>query len=277
LLTAILSEEPTTSVEDFGRNGLAHVRIGERDFEDAEELVVSGRLASFEPVRPLHQGTRSKNRIGLVVVPDEDSTRSVWAESKLEKTHIINQLWAYSPQAIATQPLTLEWELTPGTSLRHTPDFLIEYTDGRRCLFDVRHIEMWNQRFAVHALLTEAWCQSREIEYWVLAAMPDQRKTNLLNLHQVSDLDHSGREMSLRLLSALSNPHSLSYVARAHGGFSSVVAPLRHLMWRRQLVFDIDAPVRSSTWVVSGETDPKCDSFSFHADHVRLVVLEREE
>lgn len=266
-------EEDTPPSGGPGVWGFARVRVNKQDVTDAEEWVTSGPLTSLEPVRVPQQGPRSTNRIGLLAVADGDSNRFVWTESKNEKAHIINHIWSACPRAIVSQPVELDWELEPGTRIRHTPDLLIESDAGTRDLIDVKRRKKWDWDFAVQALLTEQWCTARDIGYIVLDDLPTQRVVNQRNLFQAIEVTSRDADLAEEILVAFDEPHSFARVADEFGGFRKAAPPLRHLMWHRRLQFDIDKPIRASTWAVAGETDPRSETFTFGADSVRRDAL----
>lgn len=259
-------------VLSLAREGRARVRVGGHVLDDGEDWIAYRPLSSVEHVRVPHQGSRSSNRISLLTVPDGDSTRHIWMESKAEKAHCMNALWAYRPVSVMSQPTTLQWKLEAGTSIEHTPDLLLEDPDGQRHMFDVKRASMFNMDFAVQVRLTEAWCHARGLTYSVLGEMPAQRVRNLVNLHHAANVSETYRERGARLLEQVEEPHSVAWIAQSFGGFSQVGPALRHLLWRRSLIFDINSPLRLSTWLEAGESPRNDDSFTYNAGDVTEIV-----
>ena len=231
---------------------------------------------SIDPARRPTQGPRSVNRIHLVALGGVDGLTQVWAESNLERQHLVNLAWMGPPVAVATQPCLLTWRTSDDRYVVHYPDMLVEHADGHRWLCDVRPTGRWDNQFVLKCLLTAAWCARQGIGYRVWADMPPARMVNLFALQRYKSVSGQVREQADRLEALLTEPHSIAGLKSLLGGNDKVIEPLRHLMWHRRVHFDINSVVRGSTWLLSGPTDPLADAFTLTADDLLLCARGTE-
>jgi hypothetical protein len=252
----------------IGQQGLAVVDLLGSQIEDDGDTLVHAPLTSVAAARRPVQGPRAENRIHLVSVEDRDKRRHVWAESGLEKAHLMNLRWLRDVGDLLAQPACLSWQTSEQRWVTHWPDFLAERADGTRVLYDVKAMDGWNERFALQAGLTAAWCRARGLGYRVLAEMPRQRVENLRVLQMHHEVSSAQETRGRAVLEALREPHSVAGLAHLFGSLREVAVPLQYLMWHGRIRFDINRAIRGSTWIVAGTPDPLEEAFTFSASDV---------
>jgi hypothetical protein len=205
-------------------------------------------LDGCEPVRRFSWGRRQRHRPGLQFMV---STGRLHGFESLEERSLLLALdFTGMVEEVLPQPFLLRFGTPAGQFRRHVPDFLAEFGDGSRWLFDVRPAALVEEEdatcfaAAAEAALEAGWRYS-VVAGWrphVLAAvdaMSAQRR----------DLDDrlGLQDCLLRAVSAGSAAFGdlvaaapLPAVARAHA---------LHLLWRRRLGVDLSRPLGDTSLV----------------------------
>lgn len=244
-----------------------------REVKDTGQALTSGAVHDLQAVRRPTQGSEATNRISLRPMPDGLTTRFVWAESTLEWWHLLQLQWSGVAAAFVTQPALFEWELPARKRIRHFPDFLFVDHEGHRHIRDVKSQRDWHKpQFVVKTLLMDHWCSLHGISYGVLADFPEIWRTNLSHLRMFRDLTIDGESALQQVIQLLQQgPSSVAGVRAASGRNPGALAALQHLMWWREVNFDVRAPLREYSRVSWGTPPSLNEEICFDTHEVWRV------
>ena len=93
---------------------------------------LNARLETGKPIRPIKPSQRSLT--GRVVVQGQ----AIAYESSLERAFLLGLSFDPSVQKVREQPLRLYYQDAAQKRRYYTPDFLVEYRNGRRILYEIK-------------------------------------------------------------------------------------------------------------------------------------------
>jgi len=202
------------------------------------------------PIRRGHNYQHRRNYEGLYWCAGTGS--HVWYESMTEYISLMYLDHTTMLTAVAAQPLCLVFE--DGT--RHYPDYFAALQSGRRILIDVKPHGRMDEVVRTQFDKTAAACRLIGWDYDVLHGLPTVPRHNLEWLaayrhpwNTPSDQDRS------RLLLFLAQPRELreAMTFLSPGGPAFAAHNVYHLMWSRDIDFELDAPLDWSTIVRSSD------------------------
>lgn len=168
-------------------------------------------------------------------------------ESHLERQWLTMFDFEADVTALAGQPMALEGGVS-GSFINHVPDLFVRFWDGRGLVVDVKNpVHVDDDKVIQLGALTRECCRQAGLDYRLVGAVDPQRWANVkwlagyqrtpaLGMDQVSDiLDRAQEPTPLRDLVATFDHPALGRVV------------VFHLMWKRQLRFDLDRPLRDAT------------------------------
>lgn len=197
--------------------------------------------------------TERENRTTLVVIKCE-SPYHVWAESLAERFHCWDLLLGLPDARLVTQVVRLSWA-DASLSLSHYPDILW-WQDDQRALIDVT---CGRQLTPVQTLaweLTARLCDDLGWRYEVRVPTSRQRAKNLGAIDFCTDTTPATVELARRIAREMPERASLWRIVRVyqHEPASPLHAVL-HLVGNGLLYFNLEEPLRASTWLTRTRED----------------------
>lgn len=194
-----------------------------------------------------------RNSIGRMCLPGAGpDPRSGWFESRNEQDNYRALLLERPVQAMATQPMRLEWPLAGGVR-SHVPDAVYRTRDGRLTLLDVtRRERLDNPRALAVFVLAQATARAIGWDYEVRVELEPQHQRNVSFIYS-----HRHRPDQLppgweHRLAAFPAESQLRDAARLLGSANNpAYAAVFHLVARRRLflplhhALTVDATVRT--------------------------------
>jgi hypothetical protein len=175
-------------------------------------------------------------------------------ESLLEREYL---MWAdFEPDivAVAAQPLALLWPRGTTGSKSHVPDFFVRFSNGDGRLVDVRHPHRVDQA-AAQFNLTRDVCAEVGWDYEVFTGLDPLIEQNVRWLagyrqDRCAPADDAFTAITSCFAHPLQLGHGVHRVARSTGASKDLVlANVLHLLWRRQLTANLNAPLSLETEV----------------------------
>lgn len=202
------------------------------------------------PIRRAYNYQHRRNYEGLYWCAGTGS--HVWYESMTEYTSLMYLDHKMMLTAVAAQPLCLVFE--DGTM--HYPDYFATLQSGRRILIDVKPHERMDDVVRAQFDKTATACRLIGWDYDVLHGLQTVPRHNLewLSAYRHPWNAPSGEDRS-RLLLFLAQPRELReammFLSPAEPAFAT--HNVYHLMWSRDIDFELDAPLDWSTIVRSSD------------------------
>lgn len=155
----------------------------------------------------------------------------------------------FDPQTVgmASQPLEFHGA-DPDGEWRHVPDIFVRRADGSAQLVDVKnpgHHDRDDVRRQVRR--TQAACSGLGWGYRFVGAITPQHWRNISWLAAYRRPLHAGTDLVPRILALTAKPVTLAELLSFLDEPAIVLPVIFHLCWKRQLTFDLDAPMRQTT------------------------------
>ena len=172
----------------------------------------------------------------------------IWHESMEEYAALMWLDYSSAVNAIAPQPMCLYF----ADGSRHVPDYFLRYSDGTQALYDVRPLNLVDEKFEVQVEHTREMCTRIGWDYSVFMGMDVVPQMNLEWLATYRDVWCEPSDVVARALNNfLRSPRRIADVAQYLDGAN----PSRHMhsifnqIWHQSIVFDPHIPLNWDTIV----------------------------
>lgn len=207
---------------------------------------VGSLFASF-PNRPVRKAFKYRDQMNFHGhYWFEDVQRHVWHESMAEYAVLMLLDHMLTVQAIAEQPFRVAFR----SGLTHVPDYLLELTSGHWVVVDVHMDELMTGPDQERLDETQRVCDELGWKYLRFGSLAPIK---VWNLEMLARYRHRRFEPSAQLAAKILR------TARDHPTFGELrlalatdrpgelIPAVTHLMWRRAILLDLDAPFDDST------------------------------
>lgn len=221
------------------RDSQGRVRSSVAD-ERCRGLDLGTAQRSREPVKYQHR----RNYEGYYACAG--TGQSIWYESMTEYSALMQLDHEYQLAQVASQPFCI---LFPDNS-RHYPDFFAVHASGQQCVYDVRPMELIDDRASTQFEKTGRLCERIGWAYEVLHGVRGVQRHNLEWLagyrHQYVAPEST---VAVRILEAANQAISLAELASILDRElpTRVIPAIYHLMWTGQLGFNECIPISWDT------------------------------
>ncbi|GGM03890.1 hypothetical protein GCM10010129_54290 [Streptomyces fumigatiscleroticus] len=173
-------------------------------------------------------------------------------ESWLERDHVMRLDFDRQVAAVVSQPFRLSWRVE-GRRRRvsHTPDYFVRHRHGTVLVVDVRPDERIDPEDAAKFAATATACAQVGWGYQRLGVMAPMLAANLRWLAGYRHPRVMREAVAFGLRSAFAEGQGLLKGARVVGDPIAVLPVLFHLLWRQDLVVDLESTLLSAASVVS--------------------------
>ena len=142
---------------------------------------------------------------------------------------------------VAAQPMWLHWtQRSSGRRVRHAPDFFARRADGSGVLIDVRPDDRIRPADAQVFAATARICARVGWDYQRVGELAPVRAANLRWLSGYRHPRCARRELMASLREVFASPTALTVGARRVGDPVAVLPVLFAMLWRGELVTDVD-------------------------------------
>ncbi|MFK0402000.1 TnsA-like heteromeric transposase endonuclease subunit [Microbacterium sp. NPDC090225] len=174
----------------------------------------------------------------------------IWHESMLEHTGLMLIDHLREVRSVTAQPFLIQF--ADGTT--HVPDYLVLGRDGTRSIFDMHLRALTSEADERAFAATERVCDSLGWEHIVMDQLADVTAWNLEMLaryrHPMFEPDVDVQDKILALARETRRFGDLRR-ALATDKPGELIPAITHLMWRRELVFDIEKPFTDLTLITA--------------------------
>jgi hypothetical protein len=180
--------------------------------------------------------------------------RRVGFESWVERGHLVALDFDPAVTAIVSQPFWLHWRTLAGKARRHSPDFFARLAGGGGLVIDSRPQGVADDGDREAFTVTARVC---ELLGWDYAVCGQMDPVVAVNHRWIAGYRHprcGEPAAQARLLDVFGPGLPLMEGAEAAGDPITMLPPLFHLMWRRELVADLSLVLshRSAVWRAGG-------------------------
>ncbi|WP_158297027.1 TnsA-like heteromeric transposase endonuclease subunit [Zhihengliuella sp. ISTPL4] len=150
--------------------------------------------------------------------------------------------------AVAAQPMLL----TFANGRNHVPDFLVTLCDGRRLLIDVHESRSTTEADAELFALTREMCARVGWDYEVVDRLDDIFRWNLEWMNRYHHPRYvPAADVRQRILSVAARARTFGELRKALATDrpGEHIPALAHLMWQREVLFDLHAPLEDTSRV----------------------------
>lgn len=175
--------------------------------------------------------------------------RHVGFESWLERDHVMLLDFDATIVGIASQPFWLTWQDEAGSTVSHCPDYFARRADGSALVVDCRPVERRPPLDAAKFDATAAACAELGWEFRLVGAADATRLANVHWLAGYRHPRHGSADVVSRLREVFDAPAPLMDAASRAGDPIAVLPVLFHMMWRKDLVCDLNVPMHAGTVV----------------------------
>jgi hypothetical protein len=204
----------------------------------------------FEEGRPVRRFPSRKGQRHLSGLWWSATTGAhVGFESWLERDHVMLLDFDASVVDIASQPFWLSWLDEAGSTVTHCPDYFARRTGDSAVVIDCRPVERRPATDAAKFDATAAACAELGWEYRLVGAADPVVLANVRWLAGYRHPRHEQAEVRAALREVFGAPTPLMDGAGTVGDPVAVLPGLFHLLWRGELVCDLNIPMRAATVV----------------------------
>lgn len=170
----------------------------------------------------------------------------VWHESMAEYTGLMLLDHMRSVRKVVAQPFVVRF--VDGST--HIPDYLVDNVNGMRTVVDVHLRTLTSEEDEKKFAATKELCDALGWEYLLMDRLPDIPAWNLEMMaryrHPMFTPDADVRD---RVLEAVDATHEYGRLRRSleTGKVGELVPAVMHMLWRRELIFDIELPFTDAT------------------------------
>lgn len=144
--------------------------------------------------------------------------------------------------AVAAQPMWLHWaDPASGRALRHAPDYFARRRDGAGVVIDVRPDGRIREQDAAVFAATARWCAQVGWTYRRVGELDQVRAANLRWLAGYRHPRYAVPGQAARLREVFTEPGPLMAGADTVGARVAVLPVLFGMLWRGELLADLDA------------------------------------
>lgn len=235
-----------------GRDGSLHEARAGRG-------VLHERLWEGKPIRTGVQYPNRGNQHGLYFWPR--TGEHVWYESALELACLVELDYAGQVLQVAAQPFRLLFRRAAAAGY-HDPDFFALHAGGDQVVYDVKPAKRIDVKARRRFDETDRVCALAGWRHEVLSELSTTRAANLAFLRPARlPRCHPPDGVFGRLLQVFGGGRPIGEGAAAMGGrHPALVMPhIKHLIWHRQLVVDLDEQLDFHTMAAAtGRTGSCC-------------------
>jgi hypothetical protein len=170
----------------------------------------------------------------------------VWYESLLERSSLLWLDFTSDIVAIASQPMQMHFP--DGTS--HYPDFLALHSDQRQVVYNVKPLKFIDAKAKAQFANAAALCKLAGWSHQVISARTPVETGNLDWLANFRQTRFAPTERAFtQLMDALVVPMAADAAALAmlYPGWTGALASIFHLAWNGNILFDLTAPISSTS------------------------------
>ena len=231
--------------------------VAEAEFIDADGAVRREPLSrcwnvAFErvlPVRRFASFRGQRNRPGWWWFATTGEL--VGHESWLERDRLMALDADPAVMAVAAQPMWLHWtDTASGRALRHAPDYFARRADGTGVVIDVRPDQRIGDRDAAVFAATAGFCAQAGWEYQRVGELGAVHAANLRWLAGYRHPRYAQPALVERLRAVFAEPAPLLAGAAAVGDPVAVLPVLFGMLWRGELIADLDTHRLAPTTLV---------------------------
>lgn len=206
------------------------------------------RFERARPARSFPKFREQRNFTGLYFSATMDA--HVGFESWLERD--VAMALDFDPHVVAfsSQPFWLFW-LQAGDRRQHPPDYFVRLADGTGLVIDVRPDDLIDPRDAEAFAATAAACAQVG---WAFRRTAGPEPIMRANLRWLAGYRHrrcDEQGVRGRLVAQFAEPQPMMAGALAAGDPITVLPVLFHLLWRHQLIADLQTSVLGTASLVS--------------------------
>ena len=210
---------------------------------------VTPRLKSAElhlalPARIGHQYRQRRNYSGKYVF--SQTGKALWYESMFELSALKLLDYSFDFVGLATQPMLLQFSRTRS----HYPDFFGLHRDGTQVVYDVRPLELIDERTTEIFEESRGFCAAIGWDYQIIAEVSRTLRGNLDLVASRRRARYAPTEdlrQTVLEFAAIKRPfHELhAHLSSSHPLAASSI--IYSMMWDRDLLFDMELPLTRST------------------------------
>lgn len=230
--------------EKFQRRVRWFAANGSEQTSSATPALKGAELHLALPARIGHQYRQRRNYSGKYVF--SQTGKALWYESMFELSALKFLDYSCDYKGLATQPMLLQF----AGSRSHYPDFFGLHRDGTQVVYDVRPLELIDERAEETFQETREFCAAIGWEYEVISELPQALRGNLDLLasrrHSRYAPAEDLRQAVLEFAAVSRTFHELhAQVSSWHPLAAS--STIYAMLWRRDLRFDLEHPLTLST------------------------------
>lgn len=172
--------------------------------------------------------------------------RLVWHESMAEYAGLMLIDHMRSVRSVVAQPFVVRF--ADGTT--HIPDYLVDNADRTRTVVDVHLRSLTSEEDEKKFAATQNLCDALGWEYLLLDRLLDVPAWNLETMARYRHpMFEPGADVRDRILASADATPEFGRLRRSleTGKVGELVPSIMHLMWRRELIFDIEKPFTDTT------------------------------
>ncbi len=209
------------------------------------EVMWSARFEDGMPVRGLSSYKGQRNFTGWYWAAT--GAVHVGFESWVERDHLMRLDFDPQVSAMVSQPFRLSWRVE-GRQRRveHTPDYFVRRTDGSGLVIDVRPDERIEPEDAAKFAATAVACARVGWDFQRLGVMGPVLAANLRWLGGYRHPRVMRESVADRLRAAFAVERGLLEGTQVVGDPMAVLPVLYHLLWRQELVVELETALLSA-------------------------------
>jgi hypothetical protein len=241
-------------VSGFGGPLTAEFEVGFIGSDGAEvrSSLVDSAFVRFEHVKPVRQFPSYKRQRHFPGLWWSSTVGGhVGYESWLERDQLMLLDFDPAVAGISSQPFWLSWSTDDGRTRSHAPDYFARLADGTGLVVDCRPAERIKPRDAAAFAATGRACELVSWQYRLVGTPDPVRVANVRWLAGYRHPRHDLADTVVALRAVFVETAPLLAGAENVGDPIAVLPVLFHLLWRHELVADLNTALHEATSVTT--------------------------